>query len=53
MVLQVHDELLFDTPREEEPVVRELVRRCMVGALDLGVPLEVEIGSGANWLEAH
>lgn len=53
MVLQVHDELLFDTPREEEPVVREIVRRRMVGALDLGVPLEVEIGSGSNWLDAH
>ena len=53
MVLQVHDELLFDVPREEEPVVRTLVQNCMVHAMDLGVPLEVEIGSGANWLEAH
>jgi len=53
MVLQVHDELLFDVPRDEEPAVRELVRQAMVGAMDLGVPLEVEIGSGANWLDAH
>ena len=53
MVLQVHDELLFDVPRAEEPVVRELVRRCMVNAMDLGVPLEVEIGSGPDWLAAH
>ena len=53
MVLQVHDELLFDVPREEEPAVREIVRRCMVGAMDLGVPLEVEIGSGPDWLAAH
>jgi len=53
MVLQVHDELLFDVPRAEEPAVRELVTRAMCGALDLGVPLAVEIGSGANWLEAH
>ena len=53
MVLQVHDELLFDVPRAEEPLVREIVRQCMVHAMDLGVPLEVEIGSGANWLEAH
>ncbi|MDD5706458.1 MAG: DNA polymerase I [Kiritimatiellae bacterium] len=53
MVLQVHDELLFDVPREEEPAVRRLVRAAMIGALDLGVPLEVEIGSGRNWLEAH
>lgn len=53
MVLQVHDELLFDVPRTEEPVVRELVTRAMCEALDLGVPLAVEIGSGVNWLEAH
>jgi DNA polymerase-1 len=53
MVLQVHDELLFDVPRTEEPAVRELVTRAMCGALDLGVPLAVEIGSGENWLEAH
>jgi DNA polymerase-1 len=53
MVLQVHDELLFDVPRHEEPAVRELVQQCMTGAMELGVPLEVEIGSGASWLEAH
>jgi len=53
MVLQVHDELLFDVPRAEERAVRSLVARAMCEALDLGVPLAVEIGSGANWLEAH
>ncbi len=53
MVLQVHDELLLDVPRQEEAVVRELVRDAMVHALDLGVPLAVEIGSGENWLDAH
>jgi DNA polymerase-1 len=53
MVLQVHDELLFDVPRAEEPAVRALVTRAMCEALDLGVPLAVEIGSGANWLAAH
>jgi len=53
MVLQVHDELLLDVPRAEEPAVREIVRRGMVGAMDLGVPLEVEIGSGPDWLAAH
>jgi len=53
MVLQVHDELLFDVPRAEEIAVREIVRRCMIGAMDLGVPLEVEIGSGPDWLAAH
>ena len=53
MVLQVHDELLFDVPRAEEPLVREIVRNGMVNAMDLGVPLEVEIGSGSDWLAAH
>ena len=53
MVLQVHDELLFDVPRAEEPLVREIVRHCMVNAMDLGVPLEVEIGTGPDWLAAH
>ncbi len=53
MVLQVHDELLFDVPCDEEPVVREIVRAGMVQAMDLGVPLEVEIGSGPDWLAAH
>jgi len=53
MVLQVHDELLFDCPRAEEPALRELIRPAMVDALDLGVPLSVEIGSGDHWLEAH
>ena len=53
MVLQVHDELLFDMPREEEAEVREIVRHAMVNAMPLDVPLEVEIGSGATWLDAH
>ncbi len=53
MVLQIHDELLFDAPRSEEEAVRSLVKSAMLGALDLGVPLEVAIGSGNNWLEAH
>jgi DNA polymerase-1 len=53
MVLQVHDELLLDVPRSEVDQVRELVRAAMVHALDLGVPLAVEIGVGDNWLDAH
>ena len=53
MVLQIHDELVFDTPREEADRVKEIVRREMEGALDFGVPLEVGIGVGANWLDAH
>jgi DNA polymerase I len=53
MILQVHDELLFDVPERELDEMRELVRSCMEGAIDLDVPLRVDMGSGANWLEAH
>ena len=53
MVLQIHDELVFDVPRDEVERVKETVRREMTTALDFGVPLEVGIGVGDNWLEAH
>jgi len=53
MVLQIHDELVFDAPLEEVERVKEIVRREMSGALDFGVPLEVGIGTGRNWLDAH
>ncbi|MBO6168276.1 MAG: DNA polymerase I [Kiritimatiellae bacterium] len=53
MVLQIHDELVFDCPREELAALTEIVEREMTRAYDFGVPLVVEIGSGANWLEAH
>ncbi len=53
MVLQIHDELLFDTPLEEVERVKEIVRREMTTAIDFGVPLDVGIGVGRNWLEAH
>jgi DNA polymerase-1 len=53
MVLQIHDELVFDVPREEVERVKEIVTREMTTALDFGVPLEVGIGVGDNWLEAH
>ena len=53
LVLQIHDELLFDVPRDEEPALRKLVREAMSGALDLGVPLEVQLGSGRTRLNAH
>ncbi len=53
LVLQIHDELLLDVPKDEEPRVREIVREAMLGAWDFGVPLEVEIGSGSTWLDAH
>ena len=53
MVLQIHDELLFDAPLDEVDRVKEIVAREMSGALDLGVPLDVSVGVGVNWLEAH
>ena len=52
MVLQIHDELVFDAPKEEAEELEKIVRREMTGAYDFGVPIEVSIGIGANWLEA-
>ncbi|MDA9317254.1 DNA polymerase, partial [Puniceicoccaceae bacterium] len=53
MLLQVHDELVFDMCPDEEEQLRELVTEGMVGALEMACPIEVEIGLGDNWLEAH
>ncbi len=53
MVLQIHDELVFDVPKEEVDAVKEIVRREMTTAYDFGVPLDVGIGVGQNWLDAH
>ena len=53
LVLQVHDELIFDLKETERLEVEPLVRKRMIDALPLEVPIEVEIGTGANWLEAH
>jgi DNA polymerase I len=53
MLLQVHDELVFEVFSDELDTVKEIVRYEMVNAMPLGVPLEVEIGSGRSWLDAH
>ncbi len=53
MILQVHDELVFDLYRPEEPQVRHIVEQAMKEALPIGIPIEVGIGVGDNWLEAH
>ncbi len=53
MILQVHDELNFNVPTGELDYVKELVREEMENAITLQVPLKVDIGTGANWLEAH
>jgi DNA polymerase I len=51
MLLQVHDELLFETPREEADATLALIRTKMEGAAELLVPLVVATGFGDNWLE--
>jgi DNA polymerase-1 len=53
MLLQVHDELIFDLDPAEETIVRELVTEGMKNALELNCPIEIDIGTGNNWLEAH
>ncbi len=53
MIMQVHDELVFDLHKEEQSVVKENVSKLMQYAVHLEVPMEVEVGVGANWLEAH
>lgn len=53
MLLQVHDELLFEVAQGELATVRKLVKREMEGAIELSVPVSVEIGTGKNWFEAH
>jgi DNA polymerase-1 len=57
MLLQVHDELVFEVPEGSEEQAAEVIRRVMAGAarpaLKLDVPLDVEVGWGAHWGEAH
>ncbi len=53
MVLQIHDELLFDAIPEEVPRLQALVTEVMENVIQLSVPLTVECGAGVNWLEAH
>ncbi len=52
MLLQVHDELVFESPAHELDAMRDLVTREMTGAATLDVPLVVDVGTGANWVEA-
>ena len=53
MILQVHDELLFDVPKDEVEIVTPKIVELMTNALKLSVPMEVGLGVGDNWLEAH
>jgi DNA polymerase-1 len=54
MISQVHDELVFDVPREERDTIKKIVENKMVNAMpDLKVPILVGMDAGENWLEAH
>ena len=53
MIMQVHDELVFEVPESEIELMKELVRKEMEQAIELSVPIKVDIGVGKNWLEAH
>lgn len=55
MLLQVHDELVFDAHKSELETIKPVILQCMQTALALPheVPTDAELGSGVNWLEAH
>jgi DNA polymerase-1 len=53
MILQVHDELVFDVPKDELSRIQPLVKETMEQAVELQVPLVVDVSTGNNWLEAH
>lgn len=53
MILQVHDELVFDVCKDELDVIQEIVKEKMLNALPLSIPIEVNLNTGENWLEAH
>jgi DNA polymerase-1 len=53
LIMQVHDELVLEVPQEELSLVKEKVRELMCGVAELRVPLEVGLGEGGNWDEAH
>lgn len=53
MILQVHDELLFDVPKNEEKIIQEIVKTEMENAIKTKVPLVTDMAFGNSWLEAH
>ena len=53
MLLQVHDELVFDVHKDELEIIKPIIKYEMENAFKMAVPLDVEIGLGKNWLEAH
>jgi DNA polymerase-1 len=53
MLLQVHDELVFDAHKDELEIIKPIIKYEMEHAFEMIVPLDVEMGIGENWLEAH
>ncbi|MEY2661683.1 MAG: polymerase, partial [Pseudomonadota bacterium] len=53
MIMQVHDELVFEVPQDEVPWLRETIPALMAGVAQLRVPLVAEMGVGPNWDQAH
>lgn len=53
MILQIHDELLFEVPEDKVDEAKKIIKKDMESAWELSVPLEVDIGVGDNWAEAH
>ncbi|MGK9475877.1 DNA polymerase I [Melioribacter sp. OK-6-Me] len=53
MILQVHDELVFDMPQKELSELKPVIKNLMETAMPLNVPIVVDIGTGSNWLDAH
>ncbi len=53
MILQVHDELVFDVHNDEQEIMKKLVKEAMEGAVNMAVPMEVEMELARNWLDAH
>ena len=53
MIMQVHDELVFEVPKDELEKAKSLIKEEMENAIELSVPIKVDIGVGKNWLEAH
>jgi len=53
MIIQIHDELVFELPEPEIEMAKTLIKNEMENTIDLSVPIKVDIGLGKNWLEAH
>jgi len=53
MIIQIHDELVFELPESEIELAKSIIKSEMENALKLSVPIKVDISIGKNWLEAH